>query len=467
MKLHINASNNIVLIGTAWSVLEGETPYEQIEHIDIEWDKDAVINMISFWCGKFVLLVDKTIYTDAFCMQRCFYSQSAIANNFGLLSQYLDQQIKYPKNVYEAMRLDFFPGPDTTSEVIKRLMPSQIFTFGSGVEQRRLLVDFDNEDKSIEIEKRFNHAFTNSLKNMRKALEGDFYVALTGGHDSRTLLAGLYYCGIKCKCFTMENSTMSCSDRSIPIQLARKLGLDHIFIEQEKNRFSRRKYTEFMDFNSGYVVDQDINYYAYGQYDKLLEFNTDKKLVVLRSGLWETAVAWYLYGNKLSDGLELEYTDVLARGGVLRKDTDKCASLKKYFEYVKKYPEKGLTDIDRFFWEEREGVWLSDIEGSYDIYDKIESMQPINSAYLVWLLLQFDFDERIVKKHQEKMVHHLAPDLSEIPFDMHQEKRTIMKKIKNGLEKYVKLFRKCGLSYANCFLMDRVISRRRQHKHLR
>lgn len=315
VRVHFNSSNNIALIGIAWSVLDGETPYEQIDSIAIDCDKDVVIDKISFWCGKFTLLIGNTIYTDAFCMQGCFYSQYAVSNHFGLLSRYLDLQIIYPKNVYGAMCIDFFPGPDTTAMEIKRLMSSQIFTFGKGVEQRRLLTDHENEDSNIDIEKRFIHAFTNSLKNMRKALEGEFYVALTGGHDSRTLLAGLDYCDIECKCFTMENSTISCADRNIPTQLAQKLGMDYIFIKQDRNRFNRKKHKEFMEFNSGYVVDQDINYYSYGQYDKLLEFNDDKKMVVLRSGLWEAVVAWYLYGNKLSDDLELRYSDILARGG--------------------------------------------------------------------------------------------------------------------------------------------------------
>lgn len=457
VRVHFNSSNNIALIGIAWSVLDGETPYEQIDSIAIDCDKDVVIDKISFWCGKFTLLIGNTIYTDAFCMQGCFYSQYAVSNHFGLLSRYLDLQIKYPKNVYGAMCIDFFPGPDTTAMEIKRLMSSQIFTFGKGVEQRRLLTDHENEDSNIDIEKRFIHAFTNSLKNMRKALEGEFYVALTGGHDSRTLLAGLDYCDIECKCFTMENSTISCADRNIPMQLAQKLGMDYIFIKQDRNRFNRKKHKEFMEFNSGYVVDQDINYYSYGQYDKLLEFNDDKKMVVLRSGLWEAVVAWYLYGNKLSDDLELRYSDILARGGVLRKDIDKCVSLKKYFDYVDKNPEKGITAVDRFLWEQREGAWLSDIEGSYNIYDKIESIQPLNSAYLIWLLLQFDFDDRIVKKHQEKLIKYLSSDLSEIPYDVHKGEKAVVRKLRNGVEKYIKLFCKCGLTYANYFIMDKVV----------
>lgn len=115
-----------------------------------------------------------------------------------------------------------------------------------------------------------------------------------------------------------------------------------------------------------------------------------------------------------------------------------------------------MTDIDRFFWEEREGSWLSDIEGSYNIYDEIESIQPLNSAYLVLLLLQFDFHERIMKKHQERLTKWFSPRLLEIPYDMHQEKKAAINKINDGLIKYMHLFHKCGVSYANCFLMDKL-----------
>lgn len=315
VKVYINSAKNIALVGTAWSVLEGATPYEQIESIGVKRDKHTIINMISYWCGKFTLLVDDTIYTDAFCMQGCFYCQSAASNHFGLLSQYLGLQIKYPKTVYGAMCIDFFPGPDTTATQIKRLMPSQIFTFGKGVEQRRLLPECFIVDDDAELAEKFINAFVNNLKNMRKALRGDFYVALTGGYDSRTLLAALDHCNIKFKCFTMENSSMSRADRSIPPRLAQGIGADHIFIEQDKKEFNKNKYDEFLQFTSGYVLDQDINYYSYGQYDKLLQHNFGKKVIVLRSGIWETAVEWYLYGCKLSDNLKLSYADVLARGG--------------------------------------------------------------------------------------------------------------------------------------------------------
>ena len=120
-----------------------------------------------------------------------------------------------------------------------------------------------------------------------------------------------------------------------------------------------------MEFNSGYVVDQDINYYSYGQYDKLLELNDDKKMVVLRSGLWEAVVAWYLYGNKLSDDLELRYYDIFhLRCGLYAADGRVWIS-EKYRIPAGGYGLWFLFVPAEFIWVFGQGLWKKYIVYNY------------------------------------------------------------------------------------------------------
>ena len=114
-----------------------------------------------------------------------------------------------------------------------------------------------------------------------------------------------------------------------------------------------------------------------------------------------------------------------------------------------------ICDFPYMFFKNRPKLNQNEYNKILNILHDINDLEII--SFYITLLLQFDFDDRIVKKHQEKLIKYLSSDLSEIPYDVHKGEKAVVRKLRNGVEKYIKLFCKCGLTYANCFIMDKVV----------
>lgn len=412
LQIYINQQYNLLLLGTAWNVIEDmPEPTEELENLGKQYYRyipDEQIDMVEKnWCGRYVLIVQGRIYLDAAGLLGIFYSKEGISSS----SQILADVMGLPEKIYRPpASIPWLPAPLTHYEQIRRLFPGQVYNYiEKKLYKRELVVQNLSEsmDESGRI-KYFTELFAQSLRNMAQALpDRKILIALTGGYDSRTLLALATYAGINFECFTLEHENMSKADMTIPPRLCDELKCGYTYIPREKDQYSEKLNRDYDFHTGGFANDADRLFYSYGQYQKL----TKKygRCVLLRSSVWGIVI--FNYRKIIGDEFDPEsiYGNYNAQGLVKK-------SLQDYFIWTRNNQQEGLNACNRFYWEQRCGSWLSAIEQSFDILEDCISLQPLNSRLLISLLLGFPKEERVAKEHEIKIISYACSKLKDFEF---------------------------------------------------
>lgn len=103
-------------------LLGGKTPDEIIK----EWSPSPVevkdvINIEKNWCGRYILIIDNNIYTDATAMLQIFYDDMCVTSSISVLCKVENRDLKYPKLIY-GIGPDFIPGKITAYSDVFRLL---------------------------------------------------------------------------------------------------------------------------------------------------------------------------------------------------------------------------------------------------------------------------------------------------------------------------------------------------------
>lgn len=402
----------VALLGHAWQTdpLRG-TPEDEIGsvvrggHIKHE----DVYELEKTWCGRYLLIIDDWIYLDCCGLLGVFYSNCHVSSSLHVLCGIEEREIIYPQ-IKHRKSPDFVPGAETCYDGVKRLLPSQIYNYVKGdVKIRPVLPDgifhADNDKSRLSI---FENYFVHSLKNLQKHFEGvDLWLGLTGGRDSRATMALLEQAGIRYHSFTLEHKYISAADRKTPYKIANKLKRPHVYISRAGKEFSQKRYDDYKVHTAGMAVDEDWRHYAFHQYDDLLVKSGSDAVVILRSGVW--ACVCDIYQKQCKSGFNFRK---------LYPYNKFEQSLEAWYSYIKSdKTNEWMTIWDRTYYDLRLGCWLSSVEQSCDIMDGMTFIQPCNSRIFLSILLDFDRNDRIAKKHEEKIVRYLCPLIADIPYD--------------------------------------------------
>lgn len=413
LSVTVSDNKKYVLIGECWSIKEDEDPARIIaETLDL--NAKMILERENYWCGRYVLILEDRVYMDAAGTMSIFYHEELLSNSLNLLRELLGYELKHEK-LFDGLSPDFVPGTKTQYSGVRRLLPSQVYDCSSKtVSSRALLPEFPVEYRSVEERiSDFVEEFAQGLKNLDKHFAGKTkLITCTGGRDSRTVLAVSKFAGLDFGTTTLEHDTISNSDVNIPSRLSSALGRNHYYIKRDKKQLQRSRFDDFDRHICHYEKGADRDFYGYGQFEKLKE-EVGNDIVLLRGSVWGIAIEYYA-----KEIAALSYDSLLELFPLIRYNPLYQASVNEWLDYAVHDTKNSLINpADRVFWELREGCWLSTIEGTFDIYEGITSVQPINCRRLISLLLGFDVDDRIEKLHEEKITSFAAPQLSGIPYD--------------------------------------------------
>lgn len=410
-KLHVshNADGSAVLLGHAWQVEDSlPSPSEIIEHLEPNLTAEQVMEIEKTWCGRYIIIYDGLILTDACSMLGVYYADDMITSSLHVLCQLRGIPPQWP-DIRLGLSPNFIPGPLTGYEGVSKLLPSQILHYPTlDVKTRPLLPDSSMEHLSEEERiKAFSQAFVTSLQNMRIQFPAHrIMVALTGGKDSRLLMALMEKARLAYGTFTAWHDRITEGDKDIPPQLARTVQRTHTMIMRQP--YSPQAHSDYDTHTAGYAKDQDQNFWAYGQYSQLLADHP--QVLILRSSIWECTDDHYRH---FTDPLDLYRQFPYA----LKNDTIH-QSFELWKQIVADDPHNRDINIwTRLFWDQREGCWLSALEQGYDLMDGLTSIQPCNSRRLLSLLMGFDQAERFRKIHEDKIMAHVCEPLTHIVYD--------------------------------------------------
>lgn len=415
LRLRTSADGRFVLLGLAWQFLpERKTPMEEIEQLCSRFSgqipEKEILLMEETWCGRYVLLYNGTVFTDTCALLPVYYSALGVSSDCTLLAR----QMGMPRKNYTMPRrmMNWMPGPLTQYEAVFHLLPCQIYHYHTGQAAPRPLLaqgyaGIPEQEQRLD---RIIACFDAALRNMQAELPNTkLLVAITGGHDSRTLLALAKHAGVDFDAYTLMYDMIYEGDVAVPKELCKAAGIPHHLIPRDKTLYSAQREQEYLDHISGAVYDEDRIYYACKQFDPLVQQFGD--VAVLRSGVWPNVMEWYRRSfTPTGPGFDC-YDWFGAQKGSLEEK-----SLQQYFAWNEQHPQPGLSACNVFYWDQRNGCWLAPIETGFDLMDHVTSLQPANCRYLMSMLMEFPEEERIMNYHQFRIVQKACPVMAQIPF---------------------------------------------------
>ena len=405
LQVRYDEEKKRLLLGTVWQAEEGRPdPWMEVCTLD----KEQLLSAEASWCGRYVLILDGTVYLDAAGLFGVFYSDEGISSDLSLLAGVLNAE-REDWEPDDIMR--WYPAPGTPFKGISRLMPSQSWNIEKKKTAFRQILaeglpEYHTEEELMD---EFIRLFCSSLKNLQAEFpEKKLLIALTGGYDSRTLLALALKAGIDFECYTLEHDRMPLGDIEYPPKLCSLTGSSYTYYPRHQDRFSPEREEEYLAHLSHMQREQDRTFYAYGQYQELEE--KYGPIILLRSGVWEIAQEYDRRAVPGHADLEpvLNYYELSFR-------SPEAKAFRKFFSWFRKHPLP-LTDTDRYFWEQRCGSWIAESEHGFDIYENTLSLQPLNCRKLITMLFGFPEEERMIKFHQAKITAKLCPEIKDIPY---------------------------------------------------
>ena len=433
--LHVcyNEDCTAVLIGDAWQVHPSkDCPESIIKSFTGRTTIEDVYHEEKTWCGRYVLIVNNWLFLDFAGTLGVFYSDDMrLSSSYRILCEQIGTEVIYPDTLGEGL-MNFVPGPLTPTNGVMRLLPSEIINIATGERRTRPLNpdgiwNAENDQDRINILDKY---FSCSLRNMAKHFSGStLWLALTGGIDSRALMALLESAGIEYKAFTCWHDHISEGDQILPRRLANAVHVPYKFIEQRQENYSANREEEYRKHTGGMANDGDKPMYVHGQYQEL---NPEHQAILLRSAIWGCPRNYYKSMFSRTEVIAMEKcfdaTRVFAKA---KKHELYNESLRQWEGIVKNDAlNKNISLWNRLMIDIRQGAWLSSIEQGFDMMDGIISIECCNSRLFFSIQLGFSEKDLLSKKHEMNIVKQLCPILSKYRY---QYNLTLKKRIRNVL----------------------------------
>lgn len=393
-----------------------EYPKQILDDIH-SFEDDSLVKMTRNWTGRWVMIRDHELITDATGLMSAFYwtnkTDWMVSSSIALLARELKLS---NKRRVRNQGLDWQLLPDTLLPNVNRLFCTQVLRVSDSLEVHFIERFSDkhmltSEQRVKEVTKRLQIVF----KNIEKFSDRQIVIALTAGKDSRLVLAAALSAKVKFSTYTMEYSGMQLADKKLPEIIAQKYGFPWSLIRKKSQK--SHLFNDYLLFNGGNSQGVDIIFYSSEQTQQL-----PSNAIVVRSGIFE---AGQLYGRRvmgntietLKNGFYKYYKTSLKVKG-------QREAFEKWISYVEAHPIPFIDLRDRFYIEQRVNGWVSSIEQALTIND-FTTLQIANCQEIISVLLSATEKERECNRLAMSMITAICPDLCDFPVNQ----RTIMDKL--------------------------------------
>ena len=374
----------------------------------------CVADLTDSWAGRWALIANGILQTDAAGMLGCVYSDAGasqpwVSSSTALLrtprTQIFDDRV-----LQHGVGMEWYIAPLTRYMGIRRLLPSQTLDLKTGrVIAKRLFrpAQLTCEQALEQVEDTLVMAITELAKTSRS-----LWLPLTAGFDSRLLLAAVLRAGVKVRCYTQWYSDMSHADLTFPPKLAGLAGFEHVLIRP--GRYDRRTEATFALHTSGQSSDRDKEFICRGQWDEFEEGE-----VILRGGGIEIgcprASRYRLSASSEKPWKVPPAEQILAEYG---QDISGpvAHALEEWRAWTEASEHPDIDWRDRFYIEQRLGTWASSIEQALDLSPC--TRVPLSSCgRYMSSMLQVPEHLRQDSAHEVELIRRMAPALLAYPFN--------------------------------------------------
>jgi hypothetical protein len=239
--------------------------------------------------------------------------------------------------------------------------------------------------------------------------DGPVRMMLTGGLDSRTVLAAAVSSGIEFETVTMAFDTVKPADVEIAAQMSRYLGVRHTVSGAQPWEDSRlevwRQHTaqSHSDAQDAFLVPE--NQYRF----------MDAGSTAVGGGCFELGRRFFRHRF---EGLRLDTVtgeDLWRRSEARPPDPATVAYLDAWLAWRREHPD-GLDLIDSYYLDQRIGGWASAVDQGLDIYAG-EMVLPGNCTAVFSALITPGEKERAAGKLQRAAIADMVPGLARFPIN--------------------------------------------------
>jgi hypothetical protein len=394
-ELRIASHGDRVLIGTAvQTAAERPAPADELAQARLAPET---------WAGRFVLVDGTSLQTDAAGTLGCYVRttpEGIWASSSLALARSIDPVAPEPTaRLTHALGMDWYPPPASGVAGIDRLLPSQLLDLRRGVAPRRPVAQSDTLVYG-ELLDRIGDRLVAGVTALA-AIGAPLWLPLTGGRDSRLLLAAAMAGGVDVTTYTFDGPAMKRGDRELPPRLARAAGYAHVY--RQAGPVDRERLELFDRHTDGQTADIDRVFFASGQWDAVPEGALD-----LGGGVFEIARCYY--HPKLP-------TDTADRAGAVLGALPSVApdGVRAWADWLAQTPD-WVDWRDRLYLEQRSAGWLSAIAQGLDLFGP-RRVHLASCSALLGELLSLPEDVRRRGLHHEHLIERLAPALARFPIN--------------------------------------------------
>jgi hypothetical protein len=368
------------------------------------------------WSGRWALVGDGMLRTDA-ALFGCFYALDSrdgkllVSSSASLLHDLVGEANPSPPLRYR-VGMEWYPPPASRFDGIHCLLPSQSLAYDDERDPLRYrpLVEHRVDATYDETLAHIETALRTALRNLA-GLGRRLCLSLTGGYDTRVLLAAMWREKLDFTTYTWDIPTMSSADRALPPMLARDAGVPHQIIRRRD--FDEHDLRVFDEHTGLQTADLDRELIPWGQYS---QFPND--VIVLLGNVFSLGALYFYtklpaHPDSVAESVERAYA-------FAKHHEDSRAhhrGIREWAEWIDAYPEPTMDWRDRFFWEQWKGGWCAACEQSTDLVEP-ELFSPANCGSVMAAMLRIDPAKRYGKRWQVDLTYRMAPFLTDHPYHL-------------------------------------------------
>jgi hypothetical protein len=361
---------------------------------------------LSAWTGRWLLVDDGRVRLDATGTLACFHRQvdgATWASSSPELLRTLEPVIpRAGRRIVRGRGMEWFPPPGSGLEGIGCLLPSQTLRLADGGVDRRPLVSGAPARPYDGLLDRLERRLLTAVAGLG-AGDGDIWVPLTGGRDSRLVLAAALAAGLAVRTYTFH-LRVDAADRELPPKLARAAGIEHRIVLPGPVDAGR---LDLWDrHTAGHAVDADGGFFAAGQLDHLAGCGVELggNVFEVGRGYYDAALPAELPGTPRATAALIEREFPSARP----------AAVLAWATWLHETLHETLDWRERFYIEQRLAGWLGAIGQGTDLAC-VPRVHVANCTAYLAETLAIEPALRRAGRHQDDLTARLAPVLAELP----------------------------------------------------
>ncbi|MFV2064588.1 MAG: hypothetical protein ACC726_13925, partial [Chloroflexota bacterium] len=312
----------------------------------------------SSWAGRWLLLTATQLRLDTCGLLGCSYrdidTTRWISSSPEILRALEPELPMHDDRLERDWRvMDWYPPPASAIKGIARLLPSQALSLPGGALVPVALPTGQAETDYETVLQRSQQRLVTAMRHtaaLAAESGGRVWIGLTGGHDSRTLVAAALAAGIEAVTYTFIRPQTSSGDREMPPLLAKAAGFEYVAIPLDG--LDRDRTAEFDRHTAASYVGG-----AWLQHGTRAWEHTESAAVVLEGGCFEVARCYYWprLPTQMGETPEEATATILKRFPSQRPE-----GVRGWVDWVRGAGRQDeLEWRDRFFLEQRCGGWLS------------------------------------------------------------------------------------------------------------